>query len=256
MARDRVSGRLRAIVVDDEPLAREAVRLLLERDPGIEVAGECSGVDAPALIGRTNPDLMFLDVQMPEVDGFDVLREVGPDAVPAVVFVTAYDEYALRAFEVHAVDYLLKPFDDSRFARALDRAKEQVRSHRRNTQLAALVRERLPYVRRFLARTRDKVVVVNAADVDWIEAADYYVSLHVGPKTHLLRETMSDLEQRLDPDVFFRVHRSAIVNVERVREIHPLFRGDCALVLSDGTRVRLSRTRRAEFERLFAADGR
>jgi two-component system, LytTR family, response regulator len=256
MARDRVSERLRAIVVDDEPLARQSVRLLLERDPEIEFAGECAGIDAPALVGRTSPDLMFLDVQMPEVDGFDVLQVIGTDAVPAVVFVTAYDEYALRAFDVHAVDYLLKPFDDARFARALERAKGEVRAHRKNEGLQALVRERAPYARRFLVRVRDKVVVVNADDVDWIEAADYYVSLHTGSKTHLLRETMSDLEKRLDPEKFFRAHRSAIVNVERVREIHPLFRGDCALVLSDGTRVRLSRTRRASFERLFADGSR
>ncbi|HEX4496921.1 MAG TPA: LytTR family DNA-binding domain-containing protein [Thermoanaerobaculia bacterium] len=247
--------KLRALLVDDEPRAREAVRLLLAADPEIEVCGECSGVDAAALIARTAPDLLFLDVQMPEVDGFDVLETAGAGAVPAVVFVTAYDEYAVRAFEVHAVDYLLKPFDDARFARALARAKEQLaaRRGRPDPRLAALVHERSPYARRFLVRQREKLLVVNADDVDWIEAADYYASLHVGARTHLLRETLTHLEQRLDPERFFRVHRSAIVNVDRVREMHPLFRGDCALVLGDGTQVRLSRTRRHDFERLFTS---
>jgi len=252
MSRDRVNVPLRTIIVDDEPLARDSVRMLLQGDPEIEIAGDCSGVDAAALIERTSPDIMFLDVQMPEVDGFDLLEAVGADAVPAVVFVTAYDEYALRAFEVHAIDYLLKPFDDARFDRALSRAKERARSRGpKNERLGDLVRERSRFLKRFLVRVRDKIIVVNADDIDWIEAADYYVSLHVGSKTHLLRETMSDLETRLDPERFFRAHRSAIVNIDRVREIHPMFRGDCALVLADGTQVKLSRTRRDEFERLF-----
>jgi two-component system LytT family response regulator len=243
---------LRTIIVDDEPLARESVRVLLRRDPEIEIAGDCSGVDAAALIERTSPHIMFLDVQMPEVDGFDLLEAVGADAVPAVVFVTAYDEYALRAFEVHAIDYLLKPFDDARFERALSHAKERARSRgQKNERLADLVRERSRYLKRFLVRVRDKIIVVNTDDIDWIEAADYYVSLHVGSKTHLLRESMADLETRLDPERFFRAHRSAIVNIDRVREIHPMFRGDCALVLADGTQVKLSRTRRDDFERLF-----
>jgi two-component system, LytTR family, response regulator len=246
---------LRAIIVDDEPLARESVRMLLRRDPEIEIAGDCSGVDAAALIERTSPDIMFLDVQMPEVGGFDLLEAVGADAVPAVVFVTAYDEYALRAFEVHAIDYLLKPFDDARFERGLSRAKERARSRgQKNKRLADLVREQSRYLKRFLVRVRDKIIVVSADDIDWIEAADYYVSLHVGSKTHLLRETMSELETRLDPERFFRAHRSAIVNIDRVREIHPLFRGDCALLLADGTQVKLSRTRRDDFERLFTSD--
>jgi two-component system LytT family response regulator len=246
-------NRLRAVVVDDEPLARDTVRRLLERDPGVEVAGLASGVDAVAMIERTSPDILFLDVQMPEVDGFDVLEAVGADAVPAIVFVTAYDEYAVRAFDVHAIDYLLKPFDDARFARALARAKERVLSGLPDARLAALLRQRSPYLRRFLVRKRDRVVVVAAEDVDWIEAADYYASLHVGDTAHLLRESLNELEQRLDPERFVRVHRSAIVNVARVREIHPLFHGDGALVLAGGARVKLSRARRDQFERLFTA---
>jgi len=231
---------VKAVIVDDEPLARKSIRLLLERDGEVEVAGECSGADAAALIAGTRPEIMFLDVQMPEVDGFDLLERIGADAVPVVVFVTAYDNYAVRAFEMHGLDYILKPFDDARFAQALVRAKEQVRA-----------RGRSPYAQRFLVRAREKFVVVNAADIDWIEAADYYVTLHAGGKSHLLRETMATLEKRLDPARFIRVHRSAIVNIDRVREIHPLFRGDCTLVLADGTQVKLSRARREEFERLF-----
>jgi two-component system LytT family response regulator len=231
---------VKAVIVDDEPLARKSIRLLLERDGEVEVAGECSGADAAALLAGTRPEIMFLDVQMPEVDGFDLLEQIGADAVPVVVFVTAYDNYAVRAFEMHGLDYLLKPFDDARFAQALVRAKDQVRA-----------RGRSPYAQRFLVRAREKFVVVNAADIDWIEAADYYVTLHAGGKSHLLRETMATLEKRLDPARFIRVHRSAIVNIDRVREIHPLFRGDCTLVLADGTQVKLSRARREEFERLF-----
>jgi len=242
---------LRALIVDDEPLARETLRLLLARDAEVTVAGECSGVEAAEVVRRQRPDILFLDVQMPEVDGFDVLQQIGPDAVPSVVFVTAYDEYALRAFEVHAVDYLLKPFDDRRFAAALVRAKEAARSRRRgeaDPRLAQLLEGR---ARRFFVRIGEKVLLIKPEEIDWIEAADYYVSLHVGGKSHLLRETMNEIEQRLDPERFFRVHRSAIVNVERVREMHPLFRGDCVLVLQDGTKLKLSRSRREAFERLL-----
>lgn len=243
---------LKVVIVDDEPLARQSIRLLVDGDPDLTVAGECSGVDAAACILRESPDILFLDVQMPEVDGFDVLEDIGPDAVPAIVFVTAYDQYAIRAFEVAAVDYLLKPFDDRRFAVALDRAKQQARGSRQgpDERLVQLMSARTEgYVRRFLVRIRDKVLLIRADDVDWIEAADYYASLHVGGKTHLLRETMTDLEKQLDPERFVRVHRSAIVNVDRVQEIHPLFRGDSVLVLQDGTQIRLSRGRREEFER-------
>jgi two-component system LytT family response regulator len=242
---------LRAMVVDDEPLARDTVGLLLRRHPGVEVVAACNGVEAVPLIERLSPDILFLDVQMPEVDGFDVLDAVGAEAVPAVVFVTAYDEYAVRAFEVHAVDYLLKPFDDARFARALARASERVLAGAPDGRLGALLRQRSPYLQRLLVRKRDRVVVVAADDIDWIEAADYYASLHVGETTHLLRETLAELEQRLDPERFVRVHRSAMVNVARVREIHSLFHGDAALVLASGARVKLSRARRAPFERLF-----
>jgi two-component system LytT family response regulator len=241
-------------IVDDEPLARAALRLSLAADPELVVVGDCNGVDAPQLIEREQVELVFLDVQMPEVDGFAVLEALeGP--LPAIVFVTAHDAYAVRAFEVHAIDYLLKPFDDARLATALARAKERLaRPGEAGDQLVALLEERARrerQVERLLVRARGKVVAVRTQDIDWIEAADYYATLHVGGATHLVRQTMAELETSLDGRRFIRVHRRAIVNIDRVREVHPMFRGDCTLVLADGTRVRLSRTRRAEFERMF-----
>jgi two-component system LytT family response regulator len=252
-------AQLRAIVVDDEPLARDLIRALLAKHQDVDVVGEAAGADAAALIARTRPDIMFLDIQMPEVDGFRLLEMVGPDAVPAIVFVTAYDRYALRAFDVHALDYLLKPVDEGRFAVALEHAAKRARAHRQgdvDARIAQLLAERASSRSRFLVPVRGKVIVVDAEQIDWIEAADYYVSLHVtspeGSASHLLRETMDELEKQLDPQMFVRVHRSAIVNIERVREIHPLFRGDCTLVLAGGAQVKLSRSRRKLFEELFA----
>ena len=251
-----MSDRLRVMIVDDEPLARQAIRLLLADDDEVVIVGESSGVDGAALVERTKPDLLFLDVQMPEVDGFDLLEQVGVDQAPVVVFVTAYSEHALRAFDVHAIDYLLKPITDERFARALARGKELARLRREkatpSANLGALLRERSRLTRRILVRDRDRTRVVDVDTIDWIEAADYYALIHAGGESHLLRETMNELEQRLDPARFFRVHRSAIINLDRVREIHPLYRGDRELLLADGTRLRLSRTRRAAFEALLA----
>jgi two-component system LytT family response regulator len=249
---------IRVAIVDDEPLARAALRVVLETDPEVVVVGDCIGVDAPALIEREQVDLVFLDVQMPEVDGFQVLEALAPGALPATVFVTAHDAYAVRAFEVHAIDYLLKPFDDARLLTALARAKERLagRGTAASEQLQALLdahSRRDQRVERFLVRARGKVVVVRTQDIDWIEAADYYSTLHVGAESHLVRKTMAELEASLDGQRFVRVHRKAIVNVDRVREVHALFRGDGTLVLADGTQIRLSRTRRAEFERLFGA---
>jgi two-component system LytT family response regulator len=219
------------------------------------VVGEGTGAEGAALIARTRPDLMFLDIQMPEVDGFALLEQVGAATVPAVIFVTAYDRYALKAFEVHALDYLLKPFDDGRFASALAHAKERARGILRgevDTRIAGLLRERSEVSRsRFLIPVRDKTIVVDAADIDWIEASDYYVTIHSGTSAHLLRQTMDEIETQLDERLFFRVHRSTIVNIDRVREIHPLFRGDCALVLAGGQRLKLSRSRRKDFESRF-----
>lgn len=234
---------LKALIVDDEPLARESLRLLLARDPDVAVVGECTGVDAPAMVRERKPDVLFLDIQMPELDGFGVIEKIGFEAAPVIVFTTAYDEYALQAFDVHALDYLLKPFDDERFAATLKRIKVQ------------LLESRESYPQRFLVRVREKIVVVRTEEIDWIEAADYYASIHAGGHSYLLRETLNELEARLDPTRFLRVHRSAIVNLDRVREIHPLFRGDSTLILTDGSQVKLSRTRREEFERVFRSSG-
>ena len=225
---------IRAFIVDDEPLARESARLALVADPEVEVVGACSGAEAVAQILAARPELLILDVQMPVVDGFGVLAALGAHAPPAIVFVTAYDQYAVRAFEVHALDYVLKPYDDRRLLAAVARAK-------------ARVGER--HIERFFVRGRDRVQIVDARDVDCLEAADDYVELHVGDTVHIIRERLADLEGRLDPARFFRIHRSAIVNLERVREIHPLVRGDALVVLAGGASFRCSRTRRGDFER-------
>ncbi|MFA6957600.1 MAG: LytTR family DNA-binding domain-containing protein [Thermoanaerobaculia bacterium] len=230
---------MKVLIVDDEPLARSSIRILVEQDRELTVAGECSGVDAERLVRELRPDILFLDIQMPEVDGFEVLERIGMNAVPAVVFVTAHDRYALRAFDVAALDYLVKPFDDRRFFAALSRAKEQAC---RSVSVST-------FTSRFIVRARDRVHFLRAADIDWIEAADYYVSIHAGGRTYLLRKSMASLETELDPATFVRAHRSAIVNLDRVKEMQPAFRGESVLVLDDGTRVRLSRNRRGELER-------
>src|SRR5262245_13021776 len=227
---------------------------MLAGDPEVVVVGECSGVDGAAIVESKNPDILFLDISMPLVDGFDLLEQIGIDRAPTVVFVTAHADHAMRAFEVHAIDYLLKPIDDSRFAQALGRAKSLARLRRSgdtDPHLGALRRERTRTTKRILVRDRGKTKVIDVDAIDWIEAADYYAVIHTGGETHLLRETLNQLAERLDPDRFFRVHRSAIVHLDRIKEIHPLFHGDRELVLGDATRIRLSRTRREEFERLF-----
>jgi two-component system, LytTR family, response regulator len=265
---------IRVLVVDDEPLARSGVRELLEADPDLQVVGEAaSGEEAVAAIAALAPDLVMLDVQMPGLTGFDVIRQIGADNMPAVVFVTAYDQFAVRAFEVNAVDYLLKPFDDERFAQTLTRAKKVVRQSQAgelSRRLVALLDGSMPgmpqmpaplvarrtagdFVDRLVVKTGGRVVFLRLEELDWIEAADYYVKLHAGGKTHLLRETMSSLEHRLDPRRFFRVHRSAIVNLDRIRELQPYFRGEHVLILQDGTKLKLSRARRERLEEVLQA---
>ena len=251
-----MSEALRVLLVDDEPLARMLLRSLLDAERDVRVVGECSGAEAVAAIDTGRPDIVFLDVQMPEVDGFQVLERLGPERMPVVVFVTAYDRHALRAFQVHAVDYLLKPVDAERFHDALEHARSRVpRRPGRGieTGLAGLLQERARFPPRLLVPGREGTIVIDIETIDWIEAADYYASIHAGGRAHLLRETMADLERRLDPARFFRVHRSAIVNLDRIREIRPLQHGDAALILSTGEEVRLSRARRADFDRAFAA---
>ncbi|MFL5537550.1 MAG: LytR/AlgR family response regulator transcription factor [Longimicrobiaceae bacterium] len=251
-----MSESMRVVVADDEPLARRRMlRLLRDHDDEVDVVAVCeTGAHAVEAIRETRPDLVFLDVQMPELDGFEVLERVGGE-LPAVVFVTAHDRYALRAFEVHALDYLLKPFDVERFNQALERGRCQVARQGEDAQtgLAALLeqlaRERgpapSPRPRRWLdwvmVKTRGRVEFVRTADIDWIEAEGNYVRLHAGKKAWLVREKIGALEERLDPDAFLRVHRSSIVQVDRMAELHPMVAGDGILVLRDGTQVKLSR---------------
>ena len=243
--------RLRALVVDDESLARTRILRLLGGEPDVEVVGECAnGREAVSFLSHESPDLMFLDIQMPEMDGFAVLREISPRRAPAVVFVTAYDTYALRAFEVNALDYLLKPFDEERFREALNRVRERLGSREDSgisERLAALIDNlspSRPTRARIAIKTGGKVMFVNLRDIDWVEAADNYACLHCNGTTHVLRETMNALEDKLDGGMFARIHRSIIVNIDRIAEMQPWFRGDYLLILKDGTKLKLSRTYR------------
>ena len=257
-----MTERIKTLIVDDEPLARRNLRLLLEQDPQIEVLDECrNGREAVKAINTLSPDLIFLDIQMPEMDGFDVLARVGPEHIQAIIFVTAFDQYALKAFDVHALDYLLKPFDDERFAHALQRAKSQIEAReidRLSKRLLALLEERESerrgarqqpdYLTRLMIKASGRVMLLKVEDVDFIEADGNYAKLHVGRKAHLLREKMNDLEGRLDPAKFVRIHRSVIVNLDRIKEMHPHFNGDYIVVLEDGRQLRLSRSRRENLE--------
>jgi len=252
------AARIRVVIVDDEPTARRGVRLLLERDPEVEVVGEAStGAEAAELIRRAQPDLAFLDVQMPGASGFEALERIDPGAAPVVVFVTAYDEHALRAFEVNAVDYLLKPYDDARFGAALQRAKQAVR-RRSSDHVHARLTQLLEYLQqnnaasatalagetaadRILVKSSGEIFFLKAEEIDWIEADGDYMKFHGGGRTHLMRETMARLEARLDPRRFIRIHRSTIVNIDRLRKLSPSFAGEYAVVLHDGTKLKLSR---------------
>jgi two-component system LytT family response regulator len=251
---------IRVLIVDDEALARERVRRLLAAEPGIEIIGECAdGASAIQTIRRESPDLVFLDVQMPEADGLTVLQQVGVDRIPAVIFVTAYDQFALKAFEVHAVDYLMKPFEKDRFKTALVRAIERIQ--RRQTgdlsqRLSALLADVLPAQtprgpERLAIKSSGRVVFIKVDDIDWIEAADNYVNLHVGKEQHLHRETMSAIETQLPSATFMRISRSTIVNLERIRELQPLFHGEYAVILKSGTRLTLSRGYRDRVDRIM-----
>ena len=234
--------KIRALVVDDEPLARSNIAVLLGDDPEIQMIGECgSGAEALGEIRVARPDLLFLDVQMPECDGFDVLEMLGNDLPPAVIFVTAYDQYALRAFEAGALDYLLKPFDNRRFKLALTRAKQRILG----TSQGENVR-RSP--ERIVIKSAGEVCFIKVQDIDWIEAADYYACLHVGQRSHLLRRSLGDLEAELDCDLFCRVHRSGIVNLDRVSGLKLREDGEYEVLLQTGARVRMSRRYRKELE--------
>lgn len=267
---------IRVVVVDDEPLARRGLRLLCEQDPELELVCECAnGRAAVAAIEQVEPDLLLLDIQMPEMDGFGVLQAVGLDRIPHVVFVTAYDQFAVRAFEIHALDYLLKPIDDERFFQAIERAKEMIRKpdlkrlQGRLRNLASELGLRMVgegaadreestisgpggrYPPRIPVKEKGRVHLTRVDEIVWIEADNYRVRIHAGGKVHILRESMKAMESRLDPARFFRASRSAIVNLDCVKEIQPFARGSHVIILDEGTRVLLSRNRRETLETLL-----
>ena len=249
------SDRIRVMVVDDEPLARGLVREMLDSDPEAEIVGECAnGRDAISAIKSLLPDLIFLDVQMPEFGGFDVLESFKDEPLPRVIFVTAYDQYAVRAFEVHALDYLLKPFDRERFMTAWQRAKLQISKDqfdRRDQHIMALLEDLKAgprYIERLVVKTAGRVFFLDINDIDCIEAEGNYVRVHNGPKSHLLRETISGLESQLDPKEFLRIHRSAIVRIDKIKELQPWFHGEYHVILEGGKQLTLSRNYRANLQ--------
>jgi two-component system, LytTR family, response regulator len=240
--------KIRTLVVDDEPMGRERVLSLLQQEDDVEVIGECSdGTQAIAAIQQHSPDLVFLDVQMPGANGFGVIDAVGADRMPNVIFVTAYDEYALKAFEYHALDYLLKPFNRDRFKETLKHARASLERRRAGDlgrRLLALVNDikpDAPRLERLVVKSGGRVFFLRTDEIDWIEAAGNYVRLHLGEESHLFRETMNRMEGRLDVRRFVRIHRSRIVNTERIKELQPWFNGEYVVILRNGTRLTLSR---------------
>lgn len=246
---------IRTLIAEDEPLARERIRSLLESEPDIEIVAECGdGRTAVAAIREHDPDLVFLDVNMPELGGFEVIREIGPESMPPVVFVTAYDQFAVRAFDAHALDYVLKPFDEDRFRVAVDRARQAMNRPapelRLDRHLADLLEglQRPRYLERLAVKSGGKIVLLRTDEVSWIGAEGNYARLHAGKKSYLMRETMTALESKLDPDRFLRIHRSTIVGADAIAELEPLFQGDYVVVLRDGTRLTSSRGYRSNLQ--------
>ncbi|MDH4064660.1 MAG: LytTR family DNA-binding domain-containing protein [Acidobacteriota bacterium] len=247
--------RIRTMVVDDEPMARERLVGLLGQEEDIDLIGECTdGSQAVTAIAQHQPDLVFLDVQMPACDGFGVIRHIGPDRMPAVVFVTAYDEYALKAFEVHAIDYLLKPFGRDRLQQALQHARAHLERRRAGDlgrRLMALVQDVKPEPQRLdrlVVKSGGRILFLRTDEIDWVEACGNYVRLHLGAGSHLFRETMNNMEARLDGQRFVRIHRSRIVNSDRIKELQPWFNGEYVIVLHNGTRLTLSRGYREKLQ--------
>ena len=240
--------KIRTVIVDDEDLARERIQSLLEQQPDIEIVGLCSdGTGAIETIDRERPDLVFLDVQMPGMDGFEVVENLDPEHMPAIVFVTAYDGHALRAFEINALDFLLKPFDQARFEKALERARSQVNRDRSSLIDARLVslleglHEERKYPERLIVKSGGRVFFVRTDDIDWVEASGNYVKIHAKGEAHLIRESMKNMETKLDAKIFVRIHRSAIVNIDRIKELEPWFHGEYVVIMRDGTRLTASR---------------
>jgi two-component system LytT family response regulator len=250
--------KIRCLIVDDEPLAREKLRGMLKKHSEIEIIGECAnGKEAVATIQKENPDLLFLDIQMPEMDGFGVLKAVSSQTLPRVIFVTAYDKYALRAFEVYALDYLLKPFDRERFDKALQRARLEIHRDRggdTNQRILALLEEikhKPKHLERIVIKSNGRIFFLKSEESDWIEAEGNYVRIHTGKESYLIRETITSLESQLNPKKFLRIHRSTIVNIDRIKELQPWFHGDYRILLKDGTQLTMSRSYREKLHELL-----
>jgi len=249
---------IKALIVDDEPLARERIKRFLTDERDIELVGECAdGQEAVSAIQTLAPDLVFLDIQIPELDGFGVLEAVGVEQMPAVIFVTAYDRYALQAFDVNALDYLLKPYNRERFHKAVERARAQLSNGAKgelSERLLSLLENLQPeqrYLERLMIKSSGRVFFLRTTEIDWIEAEGNYLRLHVGKESHLLRETMNRLAAKLDQNKFLRIHRSTLVNIERIKELQPLFSGDYVVILRDGKQLTLSRSYRDKLLELF-----
>jgi two-component system, LytTR family, response regulator len=249
---------IRALIVEDEPLARERLKMYLADEPDIEIIGECAdGRQAVSAIRSLDPDLVFLDIQLPELDGFGVVEEVGAERMPTVVFVTAYDQHAMRAFDVYALDYLLKPYKRERLRRAVERARAQVRRGKGEAlseQLLSLLESVRPgsrSVERLMIKSPGRVYFIRADEIDWIESEGNYVRIHAGKESHFLRDTLGSMEARLDRQKFVRIHRSTIVNVESIKELQPLFSGDYAVILHGGGRLTMSRGHKEKLLSLF-----
>jgi two-component system, LytTR family, response regulator len=244
------SKKIRTVIVDDEELGRDRIQSLLEQQPDVEIIAICSdGASAVETIERAQPDLVFLDVQMPGMDGFEVVENLEPTSLPAIVFVTAHDGHAIRAFEIHALDFLLKPFDQTRFEKALERARGQLARNQsqgpvidsRIVSLLEELHEERKYPERLIIKSSGRVFFVRTEEIDWVEASGNYVKVHTKSEAHLLRESMKNMEAKLDPKTFVRIHRSAIVNIDRIKELEPWFHGEYIVIMRDGTRLTASR---------------
>src|SRR5438270_5401199 len=255
-----LTAKIKALIADDEALALKFIRRMLRDDREVEIVGECgNGREAVVLIKKQNPDVVFLDVQMPEMNGFAVLEAIGVERLPEIVFTTAYEQYAIRAFELHALDYLLKPFDQTRFRDAMKHAKERL--HQRQDQdgrlqIGALLenlKKQPQHLDRLIIKADGRITFLSTREIDWIEADDKYVHLHTGKTARMVRQTLTGMASQLDPQKFLRIHRSAIVNIERIKELQPLFNGEQAVILHDGTRLTLTRNYK---DRLFELLGK
>lgn len=248
---------IRAIIVDDEPLAREKVKLFAQGESDIEIVDVCAnGRDALASCHKLKPELLFLDIQMPEMNGFELLGKIKIHPLPGIIFITAYDEFALRAFEFHALDYLLKPFDRVRFKKAVSHAREYIQSNTQSETTTEQIKSMLDSIKqtparleRLVVKANGRIIFLRIDDIDWMEAAGNYVNVHVGSESHLVRETMNNIEGQINPQKFARIHRSTIINIEKVKELLPYFNGEYKVVLQNNTQVILSRSYRESFKK-------